>query len=105
MTSDVANSRLALIGLRLFYALLVVFLYAPILLLAIFSFNDNPTPAFPLDGLTLRWYQQFLSNQQLIGALRNSMVVATISSVCSRWVARFRASVWPRARALRRLSR
>jgi spermidine/putrescine transport system permease protein len=81
MTTDIANSRLALTGLRLFYALLVVFLYAPILLLAIFSFNDNPTPAFPLSNLTLRWYQQFLSNQQLIGALRNSMVVATISSV------------------------
>ena len=81
MTGDIANSRIALGGLRVFYVLLVLFLYAPILLLAIFSFNDNPTPAFPLQSFTLRWYEQFLSNQQLIGALRNSLIVATISSV------------------------
>lgn len=77
---DVAFSRAALRLHRLFFALLVVFLYAPILLLAVFSFNDNPTPAFPLSGLTVRWYQQFLSNEQLVRALRSSLIVAGTSS-------------------------
>lgn len=78
---DVAFSKGALRLSRIFFALLVVFLYAPIVLLAIFSFNDNPTPAFPLDGFTLRWYQQFLSNEQLVRALRSSFIVATTSSL------------------------
>lgn len=77
---DVAYSKTTLRALRTFFAMLVVFLYAPIVVLAIFSFNDNPTPAFPLSGFTVRWYSQFLANQQLLGALRTSLIVALSSS-------------------------
>lgn len=61
--------------------LVVVFLYAPILLLAIFSFNDSRVVSFPFQGFTLTWYQQFLHNAVLLSALRASALVATISSV------------------------
>jgi ABC-type spermidine/putrescine transport system permease subunit II len=44
---DAAASTGARRLLRIFYALLVVFLYAPILVLALFSFNDGD-PSFPL---------------------------------------------------------
>ena len=39
--------------LRVFFFLVVVFLYAPILILLIFSFNDSDLPTFPLSGFTL----------------------------------------------------
>ena len=40
-------------ALRVFFALVVVFLYAPILILLIFSFNNAEVPSFPLSGFTL----------------------------------------------------
>ena len=45
---DVALSRSGAWLLRAFFALIVVFLYAPIVVLLIFSFNDSAVPTFPL---------------------------------------------------------
>jgi spermidine/putrescine transport system permease protein len=77
---DVALSRNGRRILRLFFLLMVVFLYAPIAILLIFSFNDSPVPAFPLSGFTLQWYRDFATNPDLKGALSTSAIVATVSS-------------------------
>ena len=50
---DVALSRNGAWLLRVFFFLVVVFLYAPIVILLVFSFNDSAVPAFPLSGFTL----------------------------------------------------
>jgi spermidine/putrescine transport system permease protein len=76
---DAAASTGARRLLRIFYALLVVFLYAPILVLALFSFNDGD-PSFPLQGFTTQWYGKFFSNPLLLEALRRSAIVALASS-------------------------
>jgi spermidine/putrescine transport system permease protein len=78
---DVALSKNALRGLRIFFGLVIVFLYAPIAILLIFSFNDSILPTFPLSGFTLRWYSQFLSNPELRSALGTSAIVASLSSL------------------------
>ena len=78
---DVALSKNGRRMLAGFFGLLVVFLYAPILILLIFSFNDSELPTFPLSGFTLRWYHQFLTNPDLQAALRTSAIVAALSSV------------------------
>jgi spermidine/putrescine transport system permease protein len=78
---DVALSRSGALLLRAFFALVVVFLYAPIVILLIFSFNDSDVPAFPLSGFTLHWYDQFLANSDLRGALETSAIIAALSSV------------------------
>jgi spermidine/putrescine transport system permease protein len=67
--------------LRAFFVLVVVFLYAPIAILVIFSFNDSQLPAFPLSGFTLHWYHQFLTNSDLRSALETSAIVAALSSL------------------------
>src|SRR5262245_19488185 len=59
-------------GLWAFFALLVVFLYAPIVILIIFSFNDREIVSFPWEGFTFRWYQEFLSNGTILSALKTS---------------------------------
>ncbi len=78
---DVALStwgRRVLAGL---FVLLVIFLYAPILLLLVFSFNDSVLPSFPLSGFTLHWYGVFLHDGELRGALETSAIVAALSSL------------------------
>lgn len=77
---DAATSKGALRSLQVFYVLLVAFLYLPILILAIFSFNAGDV-TFPLESFTTDWYRRFLSNPLLLGALRRSAIVATASSL------------------------
>lgn len=78
---DVAASRTGRILLRGFFALVVVFLYAPIAILVVFSFNNSAIPTFPLSGFTTRWYHDFLVNGSLRAAIETSAIVAVISSV------------------------
>jgi spermidine/putrescine transport system permease protein len=78
---DVALSRNGKRGLRVFFGLLIVFLYAPIAILLIFSFNNSEVPTFPLSGFTLHWYHQFLTNADLRAAIETSALVAALSSV------------------------
>ncbi|HEX5174887.1 MAG TPA: ABC transporter permease [Gaiellaceae bacterium] len=78
---DVALSPNGRRLLRVFFALVVVFLYAPIAVLLLFSFNRSPIPSFPLTGFTLRWYRDFIGNGAMRGALETSAIVAAISSV------------------------
>ena len=77
---DVALSPNGRRALRTLFGLVVVFLYAPIAILLIFSFNDSVLPTFPLSGFTLTWYHQFLTDPELRGALETSGIVAALTS-------------------------
>ena len=76
---DIATSRRALWLLRSFYVLLIAFLYLPIGILALFSFNDGDV-TFPLQGFTTGWYRRVLENPLLLEAVQRSALVALISS-------------------------
>ena len=78
---DVALSKTGAWAMRVFFALVVVFLYAPIVILLIFSFNNAEVPSFPLTGFTFHWYREFLANTDLRGALETSAIIAALSSV------------------------
>ena len=49
-----------------FYAILYfAFLYIPVMLLPVFSFNDAIHMVFPLKGFTLKWYDQMIHSSSL----------------------------------------
>jgi len=79
--SDVALSRNGARVLRGFFALVVVFLYAPIVILLIFSFNNSDVPTFPLSGFTFHWYHEFFVNGDLRAALETSAIIAFSTSI------------------------
>lgn len=58
----------------------MAFLYLPILVLIVFSFNDNRVTTLPLRGFTLRWYQAVLDNADIQAAIVNSLYVATAAT-------------------------
>ena len=76
---DVAASPSGRKALGGFYVLLAAFLYVPIVILMVFSFNDDRVIAFPLRGFTLEWYDAMLHNGPLLASLRVSAVVAAVS--------------------------
>lgn len=61
-------------------ALVYVFLYAPIVTLVVFSFNAARQTAF-WEGFTLDWYRRLLDNALLFRSVRNSLLVAGITTV------------------------
>jgi spermidine/putrescine transport system permease protein len=66
-----------------YVGLLVVFLYAPLVVLILFAFNDDTVMAFPLAGFTTRWFDQGLSDTSLIDAMIRSATIAVISGLAS----------------------
>ena len=74
-----------------------VFLYAPIVWLVVFSFNDNRLVTV-WGGFTTRWYGELLQNEKLLAAAGRSLEIAAISAtlalvlgtLCAYSLARFR---------------
>jgi spermidine/putrescine transport system permease protein len=68
----------------LFYAFAyLAFLYVPVLVLPIFSFNNSQFIAFPLSGFTTRWYAALASDTAMQHALGNSLRVALVTALFS----------------------
>lgn len=70
-------------GLRIYTVIYLVFLYAPIILLPLFAFNQSSIIAFPLTGFTTEWFAQLTEVEALHAALKNSLFVAVITAVLS----------------------
>lgn len=66
--------------LSAYYAAMILLLYLPLAVLFLFSFNDGTSLSFPLEGLTLRWYERLFDSPEVLRAARNSLVVAVGSS-------------------------
>lgn len=55
---------------------IVLLLYLPIAILAIFSFNASPLMAFPLSGFTLEWYRHLSGNTAFQSGFVTSFLIA-----------------------------
>lgn len=67
-------------GGRLFITLAFLFLYAPILVLVVFSFNSSSSTAV-WTGFTLDWYKELFQNELILGALWTTLAVSALASV------------------------
>jgi len=54
----------------------LAFLYAPLLVMAVFSFNDSDFTGLPFQGFTWRWYSMLLADDRLLESVWNSVYVA-----------------------------
>ncbi|WP_019646736.1 ABC transporter permease [Novispirillum itersonii] len=64
-------------------AAVLVFLMAPIFAIVPLSFNSGQFLTYPLEGFSLRWYQEFLNSDAWMRALKNSFFVGIISTLLS----------------------
>ncbi len=65
---------------KVYVGLLLLFLYLPIAIMALMSFNASPFYMLPIEWSTV-WYQAFFSNSQLIAATWNSILIAIITTI------------------------
>lgn len=56
------------------------FIFLPVVVLVLFSFQDGNLPIPPFNGVTLKWYAEVFADDKLTSALGNSLMVAFFSS-------------------------
>ncbi|MCF1709782.1 ABC transporter permease [Tabrizicola sp. J26] len=78
-------------ALKTYAIVYLIFLYAPIVLLPLFAFNNSKVIAFPLSGFTTEWFQMMWNDTQLFKAVKNSLIIAVSSSVLSTCLGVFAA--------------
>lgn len=61
-------------GLKIYGAIIFIFLYFPLLIVLIFSFSPTRT-IFGMEGLTLKWYRELLQDEALLSAFLHSIMV------------------------------
>ncbi len=65
---------------KLYVALIMIFLYAPIVVMIVFSFNSTASTSV-IGGFSLRWYESLLHDAGTMQALTNTLVLAVSSSL------------------------
>ncbi len=65
---------------KLYVAFIMLLLYAPIVVMIFFSFNESASTSV-ITGFSLRWYKSLLYDQATITALRNTLILAVSSSL------------------------
>ncbi|MFK0274029.1 spermidine/putrescine transport system permease protein [Ensifer sp. KUDG1] len=66
-----------------YLVLVYAFIFLPVAVLVLFSFQDGRLPVPPFNGFSLQWYEAVFADRKLMAALGNSMVVALVSSTIS----------------------
>ncbi len=77
------NARRTSIPLTFYYLGLIALLYLPIALLFLFSVNSSASLSFPIKQLTFDWYQKLFAADAVLRSARNSILVATGSSIAA----------------------
>lgn len=81
--SQSARERLATVASVLFVAFTMTVIFGPLLLLAVFSFNDSTVISLPFEGFTTQWYSDAFSDPGARTAVLHSLLVASIvTPVC-----------------------
>ncbi len=67
---------------KFYLALVFVFLYAPIVVMTVFSFNGSES-TYIFEGFSLQWYERLFHDKVTMDALKNTVVLAVISAAIS----------------------
>ena len=69
------------VGFRLHAGFVYAFLFLPILIVVVFSFNGTNRLVTEWAGFSLKWYERALSDGSVQAALKNSLIIAAINAV------------------------
>ena len=67
---------------KIYTALIMLFLFAPIAILLVFSFNEAKSLSV-FSGFSLKWYRELLRDRDTLASVRNTLILACSASVIS----------------------
>ena len=85
---------------RFYIALVFLLLYAPILVVVLFSFNSSNSLS-EFSGFTLYWYRELFRDGEALAALKNSLILAAVSSILATLIGTLAAFSIARAKSKR----
>jgi spermidine/putrescine transport system permease protein len=72
--------------LRVYVALVFLFIFAPIVASLVFSFNSDRFPTIPLGSFTTDWYVKAFSNPEVWDGALRSLIVSAVTAVISTFI-------------------
>ncbi len=66
---------------KLYLTLIYVFMYAPIIIMMVYSFNDSRARSAKWKGFTFKWYAELFEDSQMLKALQTTLYIAIISAI------------------------
>ena len=67
-------------GQKVYIALILLFLYAPIFILIVLSFNESKSRS-KWGGFTFKWYVELFKNDNIMNALYTTLIIAFLSAL------------------------
>ena len=67
---------------KLYIGIVLMFLYVPIFVLIVFSFNETKSRSV-FSGFTFDWYEKLFRNEIIISSLINTIIIAVLASILS----------------------
>lgn len=69
--------------IRLYTILVYVFMFTPILVVIILSFNPEQFGCFPMKGFSFRWFIKLAHNEPILLAFKNSLILGSLTALVS----------------------
>jgi spermidine/putrescine transport system permease protein len=69
--------------LSTYFGLLVLFLYAPLVVLLVFAFNSGNIPSLPIESFSTKWFSSAFSDTTLTSALLRSLLIALVNGLAA----------------------
>ena len=66
-----------------YFVLLVIFLYAPLVVLVVFAFNSGTIPSLPIKSFSTKWFSAAFSDTTLTSALARSALIAAVNGLAA----------------------
>lgn len=74
---------IAWLAIRLGTLLVYVFMFAPVLVVMLLSFNASQFGSFPMQGLSVRWFVALIENEAIVRAMKTSLLLGALTAVIS----------------------
>jgi spermidine/putrescine transport system permease protein len=69
--------------IRAYTILVYVFMFAPIAVVIVLSFNPEQFGCFPMEGFSLRWFVKLAQNESILYAFKNSLILGSLTAIFS----------------------
>ena len=66
-------------GQKIYFAVIMAFLYLPLIYLIAYSFNDGKTSVWK--GFTMKWYTALFNDSQIMTSLYNTLIIALLGQL------------------------
>jgi len=68
-------------SIRIFTLLVYVFMFVPVAVVVLLSFNSNQFGSFPMQGLSFRWFVELAGNEAIVRAFQTSLLLGTLTAI------------------------